>query len=67
MATSLRHYGVIDYQYFFKMLPIILGLSLVPAVVVWVLKAKKWYFSIGLGALVGFLSAVIYVQFVNSI
>ena len=67
LATSITHYEKIDYEYFMYALPRIIAISLVPAFMAWAIKVQKWYWSLVLGCVVGFICAALFIQLSISI
>ncbi len=64
VLTMLKHYGgEIDWPYLFFALPRIAVLSICPVVVVMFAKVTKWYWSVPCGIVVGFLAAVVFLNF----
>ena len=61
VATMLKHYQKIDNEYLAFGLGRILLISLVPAIIVWMLRLKHAAGVAAVGILVGFALAVVYV------
>lgn len=65
VMTMLKHYdGQIDWEYLLYAALRIALLSILSMLVVNYLKVSKWYWSIVIGIVVGFLSAALYVSLV---
>jgi len=67
IITSVNHYERIDYEYFIYALPRIIAISIVPSLIVWVARIRKWYWSVLVGCVGGFACAVAYIQIATSI
>jgi len=61
--TMLHQYnGKMDWDYLWYASIRIMLLSFIPGAVAFILKSHKWYWSLLLGVVGGFISAVVYVK-----
>jgi len=66
VVTMFKHYQKLDNEYLVFGLGRILLISLVPAIIVWVLRLKHAVGVAAVGILVGFALAVVYVGFASN-